>query len=311
MDVRGGRRTADPRQAVAGSDEAGAAAQAAGRDAAADPSRVEAAEPQSAEAEAGRGDSTPRDRRGRTYAENAYSVAQVYAMGDSGDEAEVEPDDESRRLRDDEDEGEEDEALRGSGEDESQADWGADHSPPEAGAPGEPREEAPELTPDRPEEDVAAVGSIGPTAAESEAPSAPVPSVGANAPARPVHLFLGSPQLDMEQPEVFRRVASEFLMYPRSEPLTADQLYEALQVCPLVVCKAMVSCAPLFRSLDWSSERFRALVPSQDGPEQLRFPFVPTKWRPDWQGGKAGRFSMPLEWIEDRSFGHGLSLIHI
>ena len=109
----------------------------------------------------------------------------------------------------------------------------------------------------------------------------------------------------MTQPEVFRRVASEFLLYPRSEPLTAEQICDALQVCPLVVCKAMVSCAPLFLSLQRSSERFRALVPSQDGPEQLLFPFVPTKWRPDWQGGKAGRFSMPLEWIEDRSFGHG------
>ena len=109
--------------------------------------------------------------------------------------------------------------------------------------------------------------------------------------------------------------------------MTAAQICDALQVVPLIVCEALVSCEPLFQNLQWTSERFRALIPSQDGPDQLRVPFLPTRWRPDWQGGKAGHFMLPLGWIEDRSFGHGfdygvllrccdgarvhLSLIHI
>ena len=124
MDVRGGRRTADPRQAVAGSDEAGAAPQAAGREAAADPSRVNAAEPQPAEAAGAREDATPRNRRGRSSAEHTSARAEVYAMGNSGDEEEeVAPVDESRRLPRVEGEGDEGEVLRDQGEVESQADW--------------------------------------------------------------------------------------------------------------------------------------------------------------------------------------------
>ena len=185
-DVRGGRRTAGLRNAAPGSAEAGAAPQPVEQEAAADPSRVEAAESQPAEAEAARGDTTPRDRRGRTSAENTYTVAQVYSMDNSGDEDEV-AQDESRHLPVAGDEGEEGSALRDSDDEESQVDWGAGRSPPEAGEPSPSREEVPEMIPDRPEVEEAVVGSLGPTTAESVVPSVSNPDADANAPAPPYH----------------------------------------------------------------------------------------------------------------------------
>ena len=126
------------------------------------------------------------------------------------------------------------------------------------------------------------------------------------APASPcsVHPLFSTPQLYMNQPGNFRRVASNFLSYPLADTLTTEQISESLR-CPIRVAQAMVSCASLFRTLEWPSDRVRVAVPSQDGPDRLRFPYLPTAWRSDWLSGRVGRFSFPLSWIEEEALGRG------